>query len=80
MHIGDLIRLKRKSHRLTQIELSEKILSCPKNRICKLEKNPKYILTFNLDKLHILSEVLDIDIDILIKEKKRFEELKKIKK
>lgn len=77
MHIGDLIRLKRKSHRLTQIELSEKILSCPKNKICRLEKKPKYIVTFDLKELHILSKVLEIDINILIEEKKRFEQLKK---
>ncbi|WP_207741137.1 helix-turn-helix domain-containing protein [Paraclostridium bifermentans] len=77
MHIGDLIRLKRKSHRLTQIELSEKILSCHKNKICKLEKNPKYIVTFDLKELHILSKVLEIDINILIEEKKIFEQLKK---
>ncbi|WP_290063383.1 hypothetical protein [Paraclostridium bifermentans] len=77
MHIGDLIRLKRKSHRLTQIELSGKILSCPKNKICKLEKKPKYIVTFDLKELHILSKVLEIDINILIEEKKRFEQLKK---
>ncbi|MEF9991277.1 MAG: hypothetical protein RR835_02275 [Peptostreptococcaceae bacterium] len=77
MNIGDLIRLKRKSHRLTQLELSEKISPYIKNKICRLEKNSKYIVTFNIDKLIILSDILEIDINILIEEKKRFEQLNK---
>lgn len=72
MHIGDLIRLKRKSHRITQRELS-KILDEPSpDRISYLERNFKAILSFDLEKLYILSDILDIDIDLLIEERNKF--------
>lgn len=70
MNIGDLIRLKRKSHRLTQHELG-KILLSSSNKISRLEKNPMTLLSFDLNELHRLSNTLDIDINLLIEEKRK---------
>lgn len=71
MDIGDIIRLKRKSHRLTQQELSEILEETSSERISYLERSPRAILSFNVDKLYILSDVLDIDIDLLIEERNK---------
>lgn len=48
MHIGDLIRLKIKSHRLTQKELSEILEEPSRCRISYLEKKPRAILSFSI--------------------------------
>lgn len=70
MHIGDLIRLKRKSHRMTQKELS-KILYSSTYRICRLEKEPRILKNFTFDEISRLSKILDIDIDLLIEERNK---------
>ncbi|WP_343101353.1 helix-turn-helix transcriptional regulator [Romboutsia sp. MSSM.1001216sp_RTP31141st1_G3_RTP31141_220114] len=72
MHIGDLIRLKRKSNRLTQRELGE-MLSSSVNRICYLEKKPKGINRFTYEEIDKISEILGIDKNLLIEEKQRLE-------
>lgn len=75
MHIGDLIRLKRKSHRLTQKELSEILEEPSRSRISYLEKKSRAILSFDMDKIQKISEVLDIDIDLLIEEREKLKNI-----
>lgn len=76
MNIGDLIRLKRKARRLTQIELSKILLMSSYCKISYLEKNPKALLSIDLKTLYKLSHVLDIDINVLIEEKNKLKILK----